>query len=174
MRVRRWIRLDSSMTIALRQAYGSGVGVAVLRDAPGALLADEADALGTARTCAHIREVALRDEQQIWLVARTVYLRRAQGKPSALTGLGPRPLGELLFAAMKPRWRLREYARLHARMPLYALLRQARGCVSAPSWARRTVFLFENQPLLVTEVFMPAMFRPASACAALSPPAFRC
>ncbi len=160
--VRAWLRLETSMTHALRRAFGVGLHVRVLHDAAGALLPDEAGALGTRRCCGHVREVALRDERQTRVVARTVYTRRAQGEQRALATLGSRPLGDVLFAAGQPRWRLRQFAVLQARMPLFALVRRAAGDVRAPCWARRTVFLFEHQRLLVTEIFMPAMFRRAS------------
>lgn len=160
--VRAWLRLETSMTHALRQTFSTGLHVRVLHDAAGALLPDEASALGTRCYGGHVREVALRDERQTWVVARTVYMRRSHGEHRELATLGSRPLGDLLFAAGQPRWRLRQYAALQARMPLFALVRRAAGDVRAPCWARRTVFLFEHQRLLVTEIFMPAMFRPVS------------
>jgi chorismate--pyruvate lyase len=148
------------MTCALQHHVGADVRVRVLREGTGTLLADEVRALGSARRIGHVREVALQTDGRVWMVARTVYFRRTYGARHALSSLGTRPLGELLFAGGVPRWSLRECAMLSARAPLFALIRRAGGRVWPPCWARRTVFLFQGQRLLVTEIFLPAMFRP--------------
>jgi chorismate--pyruvate lyase len=147
------------MTRALQRHVGDDVRVRVLREGTGTLLPDEVRALGSARQIGHVREVALQTDGRAWMVARTVYFRRTHGARHALSSLGTRPLGELLFAGGAPRWSLRECATLSAHAPLFALIRRAGGRVRPPCWARRTVFLFHGQRLLVTEIFLPAMFR---------------
>ncbi len=145
---RRWSRLDTSMTQALVQRFGPGLRVEVRFDGTGRLLPDEARLLGTRRQRGRVREVMLGAGGRALLAARTVHASRRLGAHPALASLGSRPLGALLFAGGKPRWMRREYAGLALRL---APGRRQR------CWARRTVYLYERQRLLVTEVFLPAM-----------------
>jgi chorismate--pyruvate lyase len=146
---RRWIRLDTSMTRALGRRFGAGIRVVVRCDGPGMLLPDEARLLGTRKARGQVREVVLRIGECSLLVARTVHASRRLRAHAALASLGSRPLGELLFTNGTPRRRQRQYAPV--------ALRRAMGS-SQHCWARRTVYLYERQRLLVTEIFLPAMF----------------
>lgn len=157
--VRPWVALTSSMTCALRQRVGDALQLEVLRDETGAFLPDEALALGTGKLGGHVREVVLGDGQRPWITARTVYTRYLPGQRHSLSGLGSRPLGELLFARGSPRWTRRECTTIRRDAALQPLVRRAAGCIQEACWARRTVFLHEGHRLLVTEIFMPAMWR---------------
>ena len=148
------------MTHALQQQCAAHVQVRVLKEAVGRLLNDEARLLGTHRSVAHIREVVLEAMHKPLLAARTVYTRRYAGREKPLATLGTRPLGDLLFARGKPRYLHRQFARLTARSPITSLVRRATGTACVTSWARRTVFVLDHQRLLVTEIFLPAMFQP--------------
>ncbi len=147
------------MTQALQQAFGATVKVQVLCDGSGKLLADEVALLDAPVHAGHVREVILTCGPMARMAARTVYVSTTLRADLKLRSLGARPLGELLFAGGAPRWSLRECATLSAHAPLFALIRRAGGRVRPPCWARRTVFLFHGQRLLVTEIFLPAMFR---------------
>lgn len=146
VRVRRWVVLRTSMTRALEARFGPGIRVAVRFDGQGGLRADEASLLGTRRRCAQVREVVLRLGERDLLAARTVHVSRRLKSHAALVSLGSRPLGELLFASGTPRRLRREIAQVSVR---HALRR--------PCWARRTVYGFERQRMLVTEVFLGGM-----------------
>ncbi|MDP2835114.1 MAG: chorismate lyase [Pseudomonadota bacterium] len=80
----------------------------------------------------------------------------------ALSRLGNRPLGAALFANPKVRRFPLEYRQLDARHPLYrpavAHLAVA-NLAEAPRrlWMRRSQFALAGHPLLVTEVFLPAI-----------------
>ncbi len=158
-RVRPWVALNSSMTRALRQHVGDALQLHVLRDETGAFLPDEALALGTGKLRGHVREVVLGDGQRPWITARTVYTRYLPGQRHSLSKLGTRPLGELLFAWGLPRWTRRECTTIRRDAALQALVRRPAGYVRQTCWARRTVFIHEGHRLLVTEIFMPAMWR---------------
>lgn len=90
------------------------------------------------------------------LLARTIMPRRtlaiAHGQ---LTKLGNRPLGEIIFAyAHVARQALDvSYVMPNVWQPDIALLAH-----HAPVWGRRTVYIIEQQPLLVSEFFMPDLF----------------
>ncbi len=155
----KWIRLGSSMTRMLERGFGHAIKVCVLNDATGPLLADEARLLGTRRTSAQVREVLLQAEDRIVLAARTVYIRRRRPGQGELAALGNRPLGELLFSRGEPRWLRRQFARLAPQAPAFSAMRRAAGDVRHPRWARRTVYLYGSQRLLVTEIFLLPIMR---------------
>lgn len=136
------------MTRALVKRFGPAIRVAVRRDGRGMLQPDEARLLATRKLRGQVREVMLRVGERGLLVARTVHVARRLRAHAVLATLGKRPLGELLFARGKPRRRQREYAQVRLKFRVGA----GRRC-----WARRTVYVFERQPLLVTEVFLRVM-----------------
>ncbi len=140
------------MTRALGDRFGTGIRVDVRCDGPGRLRPDETRLLGTRKARGQVREVVLRVGECRLLVARTVYVSRQLRAHAALATLGNRPLGELLFASGKPRRRQRQYARMKLRLEVRLVAVREPRC-----WARRTVYLFARQRLLVTEIFLPAM-----------------
>lgn len=156
--VKAWILLDSSMTRMLQKTFGREVNINVLCDSSGPLLKDEAPLLNTQDPVGHVREVSLKCGERSRVAARTVYVASRLRAHHDLASLGQRPLGELLFAKGSPAWLLRECVLLDEWMPLFRLVRHAAGDTVGSCWARRTVFLFEGERLLVTEVFLPAMF----------------
>ena len=147
-RARRWIRLETSMTRALVERFGGALRIAVRHDGRGRLNPDEARLLGTRALRGQVREVMLEVGDRRLLAARTVHVARRLRAHAVLATLGKRPLGELLFAFGKPRRRRREYGQVRLGFRVGA----GRRC-----WARRTVYVFERQPLLVTEIFLPVM-----------------
>ncbi len=155
----KWIRLGSSMTRMLERGFGQAIQVCVLNEATGPLLADEARLLGTRRTSAQVREVLLQAGGRTVLAARTVYFRRRRRGNDELAALGNRPLGELLFSRGEPRWLRRQSAQLAPQAPAFSAMRRAAGDIRHPCWARRTVYLYGSQRLLVTEIFLPPLLR---------------
>lgn len=147
-RARHWIRLRTSMTRALQERFGEGIEVVVRCDGRGRLQADESRLLGTRMLCGQVREVVLRIGERDLLAARTVHVSRRLASHASLVSLGSRPLGELLFAGGKPRSLAREIAQVSVRHAAH------RRC-----WARRTVYLFERQRMLVTEVFLAGLVK---------------
>lgn len=124
--------------------------------------ADEAGLLGLkpGRRLAWVREVVLMADDMPVVFAHSVV--RAEDVPGAwrlFAGIGRRPLGEALFADPCIRRSPLALRRLDARHPLHA--RAAAVCGAAPTayWARRSLFLRQHSPLLVTEVFLPDIAR---------------
>ncbi len=159
--VRDWIALDTSMTQALRRHVGMDVQIRLVRHGRGALSVDEAGLLQAHTGSGYVREVVLEAGGRALLAARTVH-----ASPSLhcrLSSLGTRPLGEWLFAGGPPCRLRRQYALLAPGRPQFGLVRQASGASREPCWARRVLYLFEHQPLLVTEIFLAAMLQPSPA-----------
>lgn len=157
-----WLFHPGSLTSRLRQCCSAHLTVRVQWQGWGRPSRDEASALQLrldARTW--IREVRLLCGDQDWVFARTLIpAATLHGRGRSLQYLGSRPLGEVLFNAPSVQRDAVEVAKITARQRLYQ-----RALASAPAppallWARRSRFHFEQQPLLVCEIFLPAL--PAS------------
>jgi chorismate--pyruvate lyase len=112
------------------------------------------------RQLALVREVHLLCGDQPWVFARTVIPRGTlAGKHRRLARLGTRPLGALLFSDRRLQRGQVAIARASpGRLPFGAAL----GLLEAGQeelWARRSLFLLDAQPLLVSELFLPAITR---------------
>lgn len=80
-----------------------------------------------------------------------------RGAWRSLRGLGTRPLASALFADPRVRRGPLRYRKINARHPLYARAHEAVPVLPSELWARRSVFRRDRAPLLVTEVFLPAI-----------------
>jgi chorismate--pyruvate lyase len=101
-----------------------------------------------------IREVILYGQQTPWVYARTIIpLTTLQGSLRRLHYLGNKPLGEQLFSDPSMRREPMEIALLTPQQLPHTL------AISSPVWGRRSVFRLSNKPLLVSEVFLPAIFQ---------------
>lgn len=141
-RLRRWLTDHGSLTRLLARASKGGFSVRVARqcfDRPSAL---EAAALGLKpRQQALIREVYLCGNGAPWVYARTVIpVSTLKGRHRTLKLIGTRSLGSLLFRDPGMRREPLQIARL-----------------SDGLWARRSLFHLDDKPLLVCEVFLPAL-----------------
>lgn len=103
-----------------------------------------------------IREVRLHCGRETWVFARTLMpMRSLRGPLRALTRLGRRPLGEVLFSDPTTR-RLRvEVARITPRHHLFAHATVHLRRPPAAIWGRRTLFLYGGERILVNELFLP-------------------
>lgn len=145
-RLRRWLTDQGSLTRLLTRASHGRFSVRVLRQHYGRPGAGEASVLGLdARQAVLIREVLLCGGGEPWVFARTVIpARTLRGRHRTLKLIGSRSLGSLLFNDPGMR-----------RDPLQiARVDDTRG---NRLWARRSVFHLDDKPLLVCEVFLPAL-----------------
>ena len=160
---RRWLDDHGSLTRRL-QAICPELRVQRLSQRIASAYPDEYAALGLKRQQrALIREVLLICGDTPLIFAHSVIpLSGLDGPWVSLSRLGNRPLGAALFADPQVRRFPLEYTRLDARHPLY---RPALAHLSeAPKrlWMRRSQFALDGHPLLVTEVFLPAVLAFAS------------
>lgn len=105
-----------------------------------------------------IREVILRDGNTPLIFAHTaanpVDLR---GAWRGLSKLGNQPLAEMLFHDPAVSRMAIEYKQLPPTHQLTRAVIAATTLQGQTLWARRSVFLKKNRPLLVTEVFLPTL-----------------
>lgn len=105
-----------------------------------------------------VREVQLLCNEVAWVHARTVIPRTTlTGRERRLAHLGSRSLGAVLFADPTLERAETELTRLAPGDALYADIAGALDRAPAELWGRRTRFALSGKPLLVSEVFLPAI-----------------
>ncbi len=157
--LRPWLVDSQSLTQRLVAASGGDFQVRLLSQGWRRPLANECLALGLAAgEFAFVRQVYLLGRGQVWVYARSVIPRAtAQGPLKALTRLGNRPLGAVLFANPKIRRGRLHIARIAPGQAMYNEASQHGRLSREPLWGRRSLFWLRQHPLLVSEVFLPAM-----------------
>lgn len=106
-----------------------------------------------------VREVFLYCAERPAVFARSVLMPAAlQGPWRALDGLGNRPLGAALFANPRVKRMPLRFRKINPHHPLYQRATEPLSARPPHLWARRSVFCLGGRPLLVTEVFLPAIF----------------
>lgn len=156
--LRRWLADKGSLTQRLSSRCPN-FSVRVLQQGRAAPLLDEA-ALFNLRQPAELvqeRDVLLLCGKQPAVFAHTIFTRESLRRVWQPVGrLGNRSLGTLLFSNPRVQRGRMQYSKLDRRHPLYRrIMRQTTGSLPASLWARRSLFLLDNQPMLVTEVFLP-------------------
>jgi chorismate--pyruvate lyase len=110
-----------------------------------------------------VRQVRLRCGDQVQIFARSVIpLKTLHGKAQRLRHLGKRPLAELLYTTRSTQRLHMQYGLLKPDTPLYKLASDSLN-IKSHLWARRSVFIYENSPLLVCEVFSPRLLQQVPA-----------
>ena len=178
---RRWLYYSQSLTQRLEDRTQQPITIEILQQAQGRLFSDEIALLSSSqhrtkaisKHCpnrigankrtgaeAHIREVCLTAGDTPLIVARTVWPKNSSAQ-YLLGQLGSRPLGELLFnpdpnSPSNAVFAQRHIMLLTPRSPLYALAQSVQTRRKLQSyWARKTLYQFYDEPLIVTEIFFP-------------------
>jgi len=159
-----WLFDPASLTARLIAACDGQFRVQVISQAWGSPMFNELKRLGMRlREKALIREVFLYCDDEPWVFARTVIPRSTlTGKQKYLANLGSRPLGAVLFADPNMRRDHFEVACMRPGEVLYAHANQLNSAKSDSEqpeyiWGRRSAFYLSDKPLLVNEVFLPAI-----------------
>lgn len=157
--LRRWLTDRGSLTARLQQHAGP-IKVRVLFQGLRRANADEAFLFASRSARVLVREVLLLKGGTPLVFAHTVLAADGlRGAWRRVAGLGARPLGAALFADPRiARFPLRQ-KKLPRGHPLYR--RAAAQVKRAPPalWARRSIFAAGNSPILVSEVFLPAILK---------------
>lgn len=105
-----------------------------------------------------IREIHLACGQQPLIYGRSLFPRATYAHcRGQLDRLGQRPMGEWLFSDPHIYRQFTQIGRIGRRSRLYE--RALSGLSHRPDmlWGRRSVFIVSAQPLLVLEIFLPAL-----------------
>jgi chorismate--pyruvate lyase len=157
--IHAWLSDGGSLT---RSVIASGRGrfrVDLISQGQGRALPSEASLLrGGAPQATLVREVKLYCGREAHVFARTLIpMKSLCGPVHALTQLGRRPLGEVLFSDPTTR-RLRvEVARITPRHRLFAGATSHLRRQPDALWGRRTLFDYGGELILVNELFLPGI-----------------
>lgn len=157
--VRDWLLDEGSLTRRVTRFCPERFRVRVRHQGWGRPSAGERAHLGMGRVgTALIREVDLVCGGRPWVFARTLIpVTSLVGAARRLAYLRDKPLGAVLFSTPGVRRAHMEVADL---WPCHRLFRVAvQGLAEVPRllWGRRSLFLMENRPLLVHEIFLPTL-----------------
>ncbi len=154
-----WLSDHGSLTARLKCACSGTFRVRVRSQGKDNPFYSEGQLLGMRRgESAIVREVELLCDEVPWVFARTVIpVTSLRGPAKRLTMLGTKPLGEVLFADPRTRRVVMEMARLHARHNLFHTAVASLENKPTELWGRRTLFRLDGAPLLVNELFLPAV-----------------
>jgi chorismate--pyruvate lyase len=155
---RPWLTWRGSLTWRIT-ARARDFRVEVIRQGLHVPNEDEYSSLGQpAHRRALVREVVLRADGVPVVLAHSIAAwRDLSGVWRGLRGLGSRPLAEALFTDPLVARRPLEFVRIDSRHPLWKRARRVLGRDFPVLWARRSRFVKRGRPLLVTEVFLPAL-----------------
>jgi len=155
----RWLLDPASLTRRIQSVCHRQFRVDVLNQGFQRPHLNELQVLGMrAPDWGFVREVQLLCGQQAWVFARTVIPRGTLTGPyRRLTRLKSRPLGAFLFADPTMERGPVEIARLTPGDKLFPVAMNRLEDDSQEIWGRRSVFTLSGKPLLVSEIFLPAI-----------------
>ena len=156
--LRRWLLDRGSLTRRI-QLHCAAFGLKVLSQRRAPVRHDEYAVLGApAGARCVVREVSLNcGGTPVVFAHSAVAPHTLKGAWRMLSALGARPLGAALFADPRVKRYPLRFRQLGCADALYR--RACELVEEAPRilWARRSLFVLRGSPLLVTEVFLPAI-----------------
>jgi len=154
-----WLLDSGSLTDRLKAACGGCFEVCVVDEGWQRPRLDEARALGIPHSqIGWIRQVHLLCDGTPWVFARTVVpVSTLSGAQRRLAHLGNRPLGAFLFADPGMRRGPVELACIREGLSMFNEASSGLKRKPAEIWGRRSIFRVGGKPLLVTELFLPAI-----------------
>jgi chorismate lyase len=156
--LRAWLSDQTSLTARIRARCGKFY-VQVLNDGLALPLEAERRPIGLRQgQYAWVREVLLHADGRPVVFAHSVAAPRDLNGPWRLAaGIGGRPLGAALFADPGIRRAPLSVARMAMASPLHRRAETAVNAKLPALWARRSCFMRDGRPLMVTEVFLPGI-----------------
>lgn len=156
--LRSWLSDRGSLTQRLKARCASfrvvPLATGIARPNP-----DEYALLGMASDSrAYVREVLLLCNEVPVVFAHSVLPHAGlRGGWNGITRLGSRSLGEALFSDHRIARQPLAYRQLRQGHSLFHAIARQQPLAASSLWARRSVFCLNGHPLLVTEVFLPAI-----------------
>lgn len=115
-----------------------------------------------------VREVLLYCDDKPQVFARSLLpLSSLTGSEQALADLGTQSLGQVLFNNPSLERKTIEVAEFDLTSSVGKLAQDLQLNITHSLWGRRSIFMLENKPLMVSEVFLPGAFayQTKTACA---------
>lgn len=142
-----WLTDSKSMTARMEKRCKK-IEIEIIKNQTGLMTPEENKYLKAGiNNRAWIREVIMRCDSKPWLYGRTVIpFSESRTLPPEIRNLQNIPLGKVLFADPNTTRSAFEFSRTK-RLPND----------TQSYWARRSIFYYKGQPLLLTEIFLPEM-----------------
>ena len=113
----------------------------------------------TALNTVWCREIVFFGQNQPWEWARTIIPQSSLvGEGAALMNLGNKPIGDVLFTDPHLQRSEFEIAQLNYEHPYTQEVNTLLNIDANNIWARRSIIYFHQKPLLIYELFLPAVF----------------
>jgi len=158
-----WLSDTGSLTQKIENAIGQKLEVQVLRDCPQSLSSDESRYFHFKIRRCRVREVLLCANNIPVVMAHSVIPTfSSSGSNHRVLRLGTRPLGAVLFAKTRKHSKAkppRDIARLDKSSSLWKRCSKNYARLDSPLWARRTLYQLKGRPILVNEIFLPALLK---------------
>jgi chorismate lyase len=148
-----WLAEPGLLTARVRGACGDQTRFRLLRVERAPLAPPLALRMGVADAGCLIREIEFSCGDARWIFAQSVFPDSTVGQHPWLADLGSVALGESLLGRPDVSRQPLEYREVAADDPLAI----AAGGLERRAWARRAVYHLSDAPILVQEVFLPAL-----------------
>ena len=158
-----WLNDSGSLTQKIEKAIGQKLVVKVLRDCRQSLHPDEYHYFQNRTKHCRVREVLLCANETPLVIARSIIpTLSSSGSNHSILRLGTKPLGAVLFSKTRMHSKIRpqrDIARIDRTTSLWQSFNKAGIALPSSLWARRTLYHLKGHPILVNEVFLPALLK---------------
>jgi len=148
-----WLAEPGLLTSRVRRACAGETRFSLLRVERAPLALDHAHRMGVADADCVLREIEFACGAARWIFAQSVFPDSTIARHPWLAELGNVALGESLFGRPEVSREPLEYREI----AVDDRLAVAAGGLEQPVWARRAVYRLSDAPILVQEVFLPAL-----------------
>ncbi len=156
-RLRPWLIGKGLLTLRLKAACGERFALRLVDQWSGLLSAGHKSGLRAADDAGLFRDVEMRCEERVWVFAQTVMPDSTLCAHPWLAELGDSALGETLSDLTSVERSSYEYAWLPVGEALATHALRDADLKPAGLWARRSRICLRGAPLLVQELFLPAI-----------------
>ncbi|HIF50877.1 MAG TPA: chorismate lyase [Thiotrichaceae bacterium] len=157
-RISDFLFQEGSLTRFIQERCDGNFSIELLTESWCSPISDEIEFLSLpSDEITFLRESRLKCDTQTLVYARTVIPGKTlSGKNKKLTELGTTPLGDILFNdEMTYRTDMR-YTKITIDCELHSKATKDSN-ITSELWGRQSLFYSDHQPLLVTEIFLPAI-----------------
>jgi chorismate--pyruvate lyase len=157
--LRPWLIGKGLLTLRMKEACGERFALRLVDQWTGLLTAAHKSALRVPDNAGLFRDVELCRSEQVWVFAQTIMPDSTLCAHPWLAELGESALGETLSDLSGVERSSYEYAWLPVEEPVTARALRDAEVRPAGLWARRSRLTLRSAPLLIQELFLPAMGR---------------
>lgn len=157
-RVHAFLFNEASLTRFIQQRCEGVFNIDLITESWCQPMSDETDLLSLPNNeITFIRISRLKCDNQTLVYARTVIPQKTlEGENQWLTKLGAKPLGDTLFNDETTYRTDMRYAKIPVHCELHGAATKELK-ITSELWGRQSLFHINHQPLLITEVFLPAI-----------------